>query len=104
MMITFQNGCEVMYQTYLTIAGFALIFGFLLGIAYYVGKLMKRIDEIGYMVAILLDFFEVPGCTNEDCQIETMADLHEFVVPHTNISRTPLMESSGWREWGKEEE
>tara|TARA_B100000900_G_C20595938_1_gene723405 strand:+ start:2752 stop:3015 length:264 start_codon:yes stop_codon:yes gene_type:complete len=86
------------------IAGLASILGFLLWFAHYVRNLAVRIDEIGYMVATLLDFFEVPGCTSEDCQIETMADLQQFVVPHTNISRTPVMESSGWRQWDKEEE
>ena len=82
-----------------------IILGLLLGLGWYIGKLMARIDEIGYMTALLLDHLEVPGCTSEDCEIETISDLQQMlVIPPSNISTTPVIESSGWRAWDKEEE
>jgi len=82
-----------------------IILGLTLGLGWYIGKLTARIDEIGYMTALLLDHLEVPGCTSEDCEIHTISDLQDRLrVPPDNISTTPVIESSGWRAWDKEEE
>ena len=87
---------------------FAITLGLLIGLGYYQGRQTKRIDEIGYMVALLLDFLEVPGATHEDCEIETLTDLEEFV----NVRRNDTLLNPNhfgaapvhWQSWDGEQE
>ena len=63
---------------------FAITLGLLLGLGYYLGRQKRLIDEIGFMVALLLDHLQVPGATCEDCEVETLSDLEQLVDVRRN--------------------
>ena len=90
---------------------FAISLGLLLGLGYYLGRQTKRIDEIGYMVAILLDHLQVPGATSEDCEIETLDDLSQFLdvrrndtLLNPNQFASTVAFPANWQSWDGEQE
>ncbi len=102
-----------MYENHITIGASLVIISCLLYLGYYIGKVIGRVDEIGYMVALLLDYLEVPGCTSEDCEIQTISDLQEMVdvrrndtllrgqvITKSNVGSAELREI--WESWDKE--
>ena len=90
---------------------FAITLGLLLGLGYYLGRQKRLIDEIGFMVALLLDHLQVPGATCEDCEVETLADLEQFVdvrrndtLLNPNQFASSVAFPANWQSWDGEQE
>ena len=90
---------------------FAITLGLLLGLGYYLGRQKRLIDEIGFMVALLLDHLQVPGATCEDCEVETMADLEQLVdvrrndtLLNPNQFASSVAFPANWQSWDGEQE
>ncbi len=90
---------------------FAITLGLLLGLGYYLGRQTRRIDEIGFMVALLLDHLQVPGATCEDCEIETLDDLSQFLdvrrndtLLNPNRFASTVAFPANWQSWDGEQE
>ena len=73
--------------------------GLLVGIGYYLSRLRNMIDNVGYMVATMMDHFDIPEQECDGCEnCETTFDVRRN---DTLLNQHPRY---GWQSWDGEQE